>query len=109
MAEALPLVPDLLCFSHLRWDFVFQRPQQNRLEDATQTNRLCEFVECFFIELDARLVRIGPNARNVDLAHAAARCRRFIRCRSRRRSSRHTASAPRLQRRRRTRNAGFVP
>ena len=27
MAEALPLVPDLLCFSHLRWDFVFQRPQ----------------------------------------------------------------------------------
>ncbi|MFN2546964.1 MAG: glycosyltransferase family 1 protein [Myxococcales bacterium] len=23
----LPLVPDLLCFSHLRWDFVFQRPQ----------------------------------------------------------------------------------
>src|SRR3954463_9101110 len=27
MADALPLVPDLLCFSHLRWDFVFQRPQ----------------------------------------------------------------------------------
>src|SRR3954454_13925571 len=23
----LPLLPDLLCFSHLRWDFVFQRPQ----------------------------------------------------------------------------------
>src|SRR4051812_15899969 len=28
MADAtLPLLPDLLCFSHLRWDFVFQRPQ----------------------------------------------------------------------------------
>ncbi|HEY2029073.1 MAG TPA: glycosyltransferase family 1 protein [Myxococcales bacterium] len=28
MTEAtLPIVPDLLCFSHLRWDFVFQRPQ----------------------------------------------------------------------------------
>ena len=24
---AVPLLPDLLCFSHLRWDFVFQRPQ----------------------------------------------------------------------------------
>src|SRR4051812_26453758 len=23
----LPLLPDLLCFSHLRWNFVFQRPQ----------------------------------------------------------------------------------
>src|SRR5437868_10962628 len=23
----LPLLPDLLCFSHLRWEFVFQRPQ----------------------------------------------------------------------------------
>src|SRR4051812_7558577 len=23
----LPLLPDLLCFSHLRWQFVFQRPQ----------------------------------------------------------------------------------
>src|SRR4051812_21526239 len=23
----LPMMPDLLCFSHLRWDFVFQRPQ----------------------------------------------------------------------------------
>ena len=24
---ALPILPDLLCFSHLRWEFVFQRPQ----------------------------------------------------------------------------------
>jgi glycosyltransferase involved in cell wall biosynthesis len=23
----LPILPDLLCFSHLRWEFVFQRPQ----------------------------------------------------------------------------------
>src|SRR3954454_1959975 len=28
MADStLPLLPDLLCFSHLRWNFVFQRPQ----------------------------------------------------------------------------------
>jgi UDP-galactopyranose mutase len=27
LEPALPDVPDLVCFSHLRWDFVYQRPQ----------------------------------------------------------------------------------
>jgi UDP-galactopyranose mutase len=36
MVEALPLVPDLLCFSHLRWDFVFQRPQHLMTRFAKQ-------------------------------------------------------------------------
>lgn len=27
LEPALPGIPDLVCFSHLRWDFVYQRPQ----------------------------------------------------------------------------------
>ncbi|MDP9094980.1 MAG: glycosyltransferase family 1 protein, partial [Pseudomonadota bacterium] len=27
VAERARALPDLVCFSHLRWDFVYQRPQ----------------------------------------------------------------------------------
>jgi glycosyltransferase involved in cell wall biosynthesis len=33
----LTSVPDLVCFSHLRWDFVFQRPQHLLTRFASQT------------------------------------------------------------------------
>jgi hypothetical protein len=39
----LSLVPDLVCFSHLRWDFVFQRPQHLLTRFSNQ-------VRVFFIE-----------------------------------------------------------
>lgn len=39
----LPFVPDLVCFSHLRWDFVFQRPQHLLTRFAKQ-------VRVFFVE-----------------------------------------------------------
>jgi UDP-galactopyranose mutase len=39
----LPTIPDLVCFSHLRWDFVYQRPQ-HLLGRCAQSRRV------FFIE-----------------------------------------------------------
>src|SRR5437868_7338695 len=48
-------------------------PKQDRLEDAAQPDRLGELVERFLVELDARLVRVRPDPRNLDLAHATAR------------------------------------
>lgn len=43
LEPALPGVPDLVCFSHLRWDFVYQRPQ-HLLSRCAQTRRV------FFVE-----------------------------------------------------------
>lgn len=43
LETALFGVPDLVCFSHLRWDFVYQRPQ-HLLSRCAQTRRV------FFIE-----------------------------------------------------------
>lgn len=40
---SLPDVPDLVCFSHLRWDFVYQRPQ-HLLSRCAQMRRV------FFVE-----------------------------------------------------------
>ena len=33
------MLPDLICFSHLHWDFVWQRPQHLMMR-ATQTRRV---------------------------------------------------------------------
>ena len=41
--EQLPVRPDLVCFSHLRWDFVFQRPQHLLTRFAAQ-------MRVFFLE-----------------------------------------------------------
>jgi UDP-galactopyranose mutase len=43
MNEALSKMPDVLCFSHLRWDFVYQRPQHLLSRFARETR-------VFFIE-----------------------------------------------------------
>jgi glycosyltransferase involved in cell wall biosynthesis len=43
LEPALPDVSDLICFSHLRWDFVYQRPQ-HLLSRCAQTRRV------FFVE-----------------------------------------------------------
>src|ERR1041384_8308221 len=44
-AERAPLAePDLVCFSHLRWDFVYQRPQ-HLLSRCAQGRRVFFFEE----------------------------------------------------------------
>lgn len=40
IAATLPAPVDLLCFSHLRWDFVFQRPQHLMTRFAQQHRRV---------------------------------------------------------------------
>lgn len=39
LEPAFPGMPDLVCFSHLRWDFVYQRPQ-HLLSRCVQTRRV---------------------------------------------------------------------
>lgn len=39
LEPAMPGVPDLVCFSHLRWDFVYQRPQ-HLLSRCVQARRV---------------------------------------------------------------------
>ncbi len=43
------LPPDLICFSHLRWDFVFQRPQ-HLLTRANRHNRVFFLEEPIFVD-----------------------------------------------------------
>ena len=58
--------PDLVCFSHLRWDFVYQRPQ-HLLSRAAQSRRVF-FVEEPHYDACARLWRPGAT-------HLASRSR----------------------------------
>ena len=53
--------PDLLCFSHLRWDFVFQRPQ-HLLSRAARTMRVLFWEEPMHTTADRASVdrRISP-------------------------------------------------
>ncbi len=48
--EDLPKTPDLICFSHLRWDFVFQRPQHLLTRFAAHTRVF--FIEEPFFDTD---------------------------------------------------------
>ncbi len=47
---------DIVCFSHLRWDFVFQRPQQ-LLTRAAQTGRVFYFEEPLFEDVSSSTLR----------------------------------------------------
>jgi hypothetical protein len=47
------------------------RAQENRLENAALHDRIGEFVDPIFIELDARLLGVGANPSDLDLANAA--------------------------------------
>jgi UDP-galactopyranose mutase len=73
--EAEPSAPDpepttLLCFSHLRWNFVFQRPQHLMCRFAREMNVIYweEPVEVGPRETAFLQVREAPNARNVRVA-----------------------------------------
>src|SRR5437868_15256594 len=59
-------------------------PEQNRLENPALPDRLGELVECLLVEVDSRLMGVGPDPRDLDLPHAAARSRWFVRPRRRR-------------------------
>ncbi len=48
---------DLLCFSHLRWDFVFQRPQ-HLLSRAAKTRRVFFWEEPMFMDIAAPTVEL---------------------------------------------------
>ncbi len=56
---------DLLCFSHLRWDFVFQRPQ-HLLTRAAQRHRVFYFEEPIFDADESRL-SIEPRGTNLTI------------------------------------------
>src|ERR1700712_879828 len=64
---------DLVCFSHLRWDFVFQRPQQLLTRCAKQRQVL--FVEEPLFDLDKAQLEVRP-ADGVDIVvpHLPAGC-----------------------------------
>ena len=59
--------------------------QKDRLEHAPFADRIGELVEGFLVELDTRLLGIGPDPRHIHLADAATRCHRFSRTGRRRR------------------------
>jgi hypothetical protein len=50
----------LVCFSHLRWDFVYQRPQ-HLLSRAARTYRVVYFEEPFFEERVEAHLRSAPS------------------------------------------------
>lgn len=63
---------DLLCFSHLRWDFVFQRPQ-HLLTRCAKTRRVFYVEEAHFGAEVARLeVRVADSGVHVVVPHLPA-------------------------------------
>src|SRR3954469_14871547 len=70
MADStLPLLPDLLCFSHLRWNFVFQRPQ-HLLSRFARERRVFFFEEPVHDAPEPALeMRIAPEGVHVAVPH----------------------------------------
>lgn len=56
--EVFPEVSDLVCFSHLRWDFVYQRPQ-HLLTRCAQERRVFFIEEPIFEFIDSWWLEIG--------------------------------------------------
>lgn len=61
--EADTRQPDLICFSHLRWDFVYQRPQH--LMSRCAANRRVFFVEEPIFDNGSLSLEINESARNL--------------------------------------------
>lgn len=60
-------LPDLMCFSHLRWDFVYQRPQH--LMSRFSEHRTVTFIEEPVIETGATPhLRLTPRSDNLSVA-----------------------------------------
>jgi len=56
-----PRLPDVICFSHLRWNFVFQRPQHLMTRCARESRRLYFFEEPVFEDSIAPRLEIQPS------------------------------------------------
>src|SRR5215213_9053959 len=56
-----PRLPDVICFSHLRWNFVFQRPQHLMTRCARESRRLYFFEEPVFEDGIAPRLEIQPS------------------------------------------------
>jgi glycosyltransferase involved in cell wall biosynthesis len=54
---------DLLCFSHLRWDFVYQRPQH--LLSRCARERRVFFIEEPILDSDAPRLEVSPRGENI--------------------------------------------
>jgi UDP-galactopyranose mutase len=61
--ESMPVV----CFSHLRWDFVFQRPQ-HLLTRCARDRKVLFFEEPFYDEVNAPLLRLDNRDAGVTVA-----------------------------------------
>jgi glycosyltransferase involved in cell wall biosynthesis len=81
-------VPVLLCFSHLRWNFVFQRPQ-HILTLASKTEKVIYFEEPVFEDIPVALMRTNAVSASLKVvtpvlpigtgaAEAEAAQRRFV-------------------------------
>ena len=71
--------PDLICFSHLRWDFVYQRPQ-HLLKRSASDRRV------FFVEepvFDNGSMRLEVREREPNLTLLCRICRRDCAVKSR--------------------------
>lgn len=60
-------LPDLVCFSHLRWDFVFQRPQQ-LMSRFARTRRVLFVEEPIFEPVPGGQLRVTSRPGGVDVA-----------------------------------------
>src|SRR4051794_27595947 len=58
---------DLVCFSHLRWDFVFQRPQ-HLLSRAARTMRVIFWEEPIYTAQESPSLKIEPSKEGVLVA-----------------------------------------
>jgi UDP-galactopyranose mutase len=71
---ALHIEPDLICLSHLRWDFVFQRPQ-HLLTRCAQERRVYYVEEPMFdADTEPRLDVHSSGGVNVIVPHLTPRC-----------------------------------
>jgi UDP-galactopyranose mutase len=61
--------PTLICFSHLRWNFVFQRPQ-HLLTRAARDHRVLFFEEPIFADTEAPRLEVREETVGVTVAHA---------------------------------------
>ena len=59
-------LPDLVCFSHLRWDFVYQRPQ-HLMSRFARTRRVSFIEEPLFESTDRPYLRVTTRDAGVDV------------------------------------------
>lgn len=64
--DFLQHMPDVVCFSHLRWDFVYQRPQ-HLLSRFAKSSRVFFIEEPVYTDTPSAYLHIATNADNVQV------------------------------------------